>query len=278
MILLTCYVRLICRHMEESFMKKSSNGNIFARIWNWIKNTAWIQPLLIVGIIFGIIFSIPSITSAIKNAKEKNDSAETFYARYQVTLEGKENSAAQKLINDIAEEKLDGQKFFLIFVSSDCSACEEAKDGFAELKNYTTSELGGNKFALKTIFTDEETDDQDELSTTPFLNFITSDDTIEFMNSTVDRVQQNSIYYSKHMLGKSSFADADSVLDSISNGYEESSSFQTPTIFLVDFSQEAIDAGKQGVKEAFVGVPGSDKYEKAEFLAECWNTTGDFAK
>ncbi|MCH3976369.1 MAG: hypothetical protein LKE36_02005 [Bacilli bacterium] len=259
-------------------MKKSSNGNIFARIWNWIKNTAWIQPLLIVGIIFGIIFSIPSITSAIKDAKEKNDSAETFYARYQVTLEGKENSAAQKLINDIADEQLDGQKFFLVFVSSDCSACEEAKDGFAELKNYTTSELGGNKFALKTIFTDEETDDQDELSTTPFLNFLTSDDTTSFMNTTVDWVQQNSIYYSKHMLGKSSFADADSILDSISNGYEESSSFQTPTVFLVDFSQEAIDAGNQGVKEAFVGVPGSDKYEKAEFLAECWNTTGDFAK
>ena len=35
----------------------------FIAIWRWIKETAWVQPLLIVGLIFGIIFSIPSITS-----------------------------------------------------------------------------------------------------------------------------------------------------------------------------------------------------------------------
>ena len=34
----------------------------FVAIWRWIKETAWVQPLLIVGIIFAIIFSIPSIT------------------------------------------------------------------------------------------------------------------------------------------------------------------------------------------------------------------------
>ena len=33
-------------------------GNFFARIGRWIRDTAWVQPLLIVGGIFAIIFSM----------------------------------------------------------------------------------------------------------------------------------------------------------------------------------------------------------------------------
>ena len=57
---------------EEVTMKKV--GNFFAKIGqgikkgflglvNWIKNTAWIQPLLIVGLIFGVIMSIKPFVS-----------------------------------------------------------------------------------------------------------------------------------------------------------------------------------------------------------------------
>ena len=42
-------------------------GRFFARIGRWIRDTAWIQPLLIVGGIFGIIFSIPYITNWVKS-------------------------------------------------------------------------------------------------------------------------------------------------------------------------------------------------------------------
>ena len=41
-------------------------GRFFKKIWEWIKSTAWVQPLLIVAIIFGVIFSINTITNAIK--------------------------------------------------------------------------------------------------------------------------------------------------------------------------------------------------------------------
>ena len=36
----------------------SAIGRFFKKIWDWIKQTAWIQPLLIVGIIFGVIFIV----------------------------------------------------------------------------------------------------------------------------------------------------------------------------------------------------------------------------
>ena len=39
----------------------------FVKLWGWIKDTAWVQPLLIVGCIFGVIFSIPYISKGIQN-------------------------------------------------------------------------------------------------------------------------------------------------------------------------------------------------------------------
>ena len=41
-------------------------GGFFARIGRWIKETAWIQPLLIVGAIFAVIFAIHTSLMVLK--------------------------------------------------------------------------------------------------------------------------------------------------------------------------------------------------------------------
>ena len=58
-------------------------GRFFKKIWEWIKSTAWVQPLIIVAIIFGVIFSINPITNAIKEAVEADDTGE-FYVEHNV--------------------------------------------------------------------------------------------------------------------------------------------------------------------------------------------------
>ena len=58
-------------------------GRFFKKIWEWIKSTAWIQPLLIVAVIFGLIFSINPITEAIKEAVEADDTGE-FYEDHNI--------------------------------------------------------------------------------------------------------------------------------------------------------------------------------------------------
>ena len=84
-------------------MKKvlSVIGGFFVSIWRWIKETAWVQPLLIVGIIFGVIFAIPPIVSGINSIRERNESAETYYRKFQLSLAGAENSAADNLFKEI---------------------------------------------------------------------------------------------------------------------------------------------------------------------------------
>ena len=66
-------------------MKKvlSALGQFFVRIGRWIKDTAWIQPLLIVGVIFAIIFSIPSIVDGINSINDRRNSAQEYYKKFQ---------------------------------------------------------------------------------------------------------------------------------------------------------------------------------------------------
>ena len=116
-------------------------GAFFARIWRWIKETAWIQPLLIVGIIFGVIFSIPSIVNGITNLVEQINSSESYYHRFEKSLVNGADSDADKLtvsvlsVMDDASKKDDvvstyGEKFFIMYVSNDCASCKEAREGF----------------------------------------------------------------------------------------------------------------------------------------------------
>ena len=69
----------------------SAIGRFFARIGRWIKETAWIQPLLIVGAIFAVIFAIPHIINGVKGWFNDSDSTNAFYAQYRLSLSGADN-------------------------------------------------------------------------------------------------------------------------------------------------------------------------------------------
>lgn len=82
-------------------------GRFFKKIWEWIKTTAWVQPLLIVAVIFGIIFSINPIADAIKEAVEADDAGE-FYedhnVKYNALFEGLQNQS-DKYYKDVQKGK-----------------------------------------------------------------------------------------------------------------------------------------------------------------------------
>ena len=61
-------------------------GRFFARIGRWIRDTAWVQPLLIVGGIFAIIFSVPYITSWVKTWGTTTSESEKFYQNTKLSL------------------------------------------------------------------------------------------------------------------------------------------------------------------------------------------------
>ena len=115
-------------------------GGFFAKIGRWIANTAWIQPLLIVGGIFAIIFSIPYIKKGIDGLAAANTTDEKieYYKSRAISLDNAKdhNSNFDKLLTWLEEgnaeevKKAYGEKFFLSFVTEDCAYCKECVDGF----------------------------------------------------------------------------------------------------------------------------------------------------
>ena len=84
-------------------------GRFFKKIWEWIKSTAWVQPLLIVAIIFGIIFSINPIVNGIKGLVDQDTTGE-FYKKNEVQFRDlflsdvinnqEKNYSTKNLLND----------------------------------------------------------------------------------------------------------------------------------------------------------------------------------
>ena len=252
-------------------------GAFFTRIWKWIKETAWVQPLLIVGIIFGIIFSIRPIVDSITKLQEDLSSSETYYHNYQKSLVSGESSDADKLTDAIYDvmttadntkrqetAKAYGEKFFLVYVSESCAVCKDVRGGFETLANnfnsYVDSDKVANGFKLYTIFADEVTSDT-TTKETAFVQYMNRN--VAFFESAA-AVGYNTDYYMN-----SKITDAD--LQKVESC--DPDNFLTPTIFLVDLSAKVENPG---VTEIMFGVTGENDAKKAELLADCWQHTGDF--
>lgn len=278
---------LLFNRRRKHLMKKvlSVIGGFFVSIWRWIKETAWVQPLLIVGIIFGVIFSIPSVVDGIRAIDEKRNSAETYYKKYKVSLTGAENSQADKLLKEIKDNEdgnsttLAGKKFFLVFVSSTCSACESAREGFEYLTDDGKSLIkDGKNVTIKTIFTDEEfkkkdkedwkgdkTDSIDNFAETAFEAFLLRN--FAYFETYAGAIHETDYYVNGKI--------TDTEVEEIESA--DVTKFKVPTVIQVDFTGEA---RKDGVTNVFIynesNVLGSTKRAKGEYLAAAWNYDGMF--
>ena len=239
-------------------------GAFFARIWTWIKETAWVQPLLIVGIIFAVIFSIPSITEWIQGIADNANSAETYYKKYRKSLEGDETSDAQELIDAVmANEDTFGDKYFIILVQSECGGCEDLQPAVDLIKTKTSrfydKETFG-EFKFYTIFTDQEIDSDE--TTTAWDRFI--DRNTDFLERAAE-AGENSWYYVKGFIS-----------DTNLSGLEDGSNIITPTLFLYDITDG--NPYDPGISEVLFGVSGTTSYEKAELLSHAWQHVEEFTQ
>ena len=193
-----------------NFLKKLATP--FVALWRWIKETAWVQPLLIVGIIFAIIFSIPSITTGIQSLIDSSEDDIVYFEAHSLSLEGSKqnerNSEADHFFSDfnaaqeawtnndveearnILSEYGSENRFFLFFVQSDCTGCSTLKDGLERLEDdwstYITSSNGTVEnvpsLTFQSIIVDSEFDDEyyEIENTKPINDLVTSPDFFEF--------------------------------------------------------------------------------------------------
>ena len=284
-------------------------GASFTKLWRWIRETAWVQPLLIVGAIFAVIFSIPKATSWVQSFGVGTSTA--YYMAQKKTLEGASTSAELTSEADLLTgalmkwsnfadqgdgeyatyqefrtafeasseksviDRAGGEKFYLVYVAKGSDACDEAQEGFESLQDNWGSRYvaeDGKSFAFSTIYTDEDSTNDDDFAL------------------DAEKTAFNRYLLKFDDLGF--FADAGARFDTCaykknanltsSSNYDnfidagtklDSSSFIKPTVILVDFSKEAFDLGRVGVSEILFGISGSTAYDKAELLMQMWNHT-----
>lgn len=113
----------------ENFFIKLGKGikKGFFGLINWVKNTAWIQPLLIVGVIFGVILCIKPVTNWIGGLFNPDESF-VFY---------KEHKTAMKTAKENAE-KATGT-VILFFYSDSSSTCKSVEKTIKNFQSANTS-------------------------------------------------------------------------------------------------------------------------------------------
>ena len=247
-------------------------GAFFVKIGRWIKETAWVQPLLIVGGIFAIIFTIPYIVKWVGSWFEVNE-ATAYYNKFNLSING-ENSKGDQLFSYLQGEKTDelrkkyGEKFFITFVSEngDNANYYEGYEILAsESKKTNGITLEGGNFKLYTIYIDEKNDDKEKVFNETSDNFYNRHQTFFELTNELDECPYSEVY------GTSSYQS--SLLN-----LTDPSNVSSNTCFLIDLTDGAPShTNKFGVSEIIFSVSGSDKYNKAYFLRDCWNHAGDFA-
>ena len=257
-------------------------GRFFARIGRWIKETAWIQPLLIVGGIFAIIFSIPYLTKWVKSWFNDSSAAEKYYSSKKLSLDksDKKSSEVDKLFDYLLKydtdatvkkdgEKKFGKKFFLTLVQENCSACEDRYGGFKTLetewgKGSFDVFQNDEKFKMYTIYVDTKNDDGDNM----FEDVYERGDVTNFFETTIAYMAGD---YADHPYKEN--VGGESYVTSLEN-LEDREEISTPTTFLIDLTDSAPDwTSPHGVREVlfnFEGTDGSDNVAKARTLRDAW--------
>ena len=273
-------------------------GTPFVALWRWIKETAWVQPLLIVGVIFAIIFSIPSITSWVQSW-DFGDDKYNWLENKQLSLEGitdeKIDGEAARFLStfeeaqslwknnekDEAREKMknytgDANKLFLYFVQENDAAdnINEANKYLVEeaRKDKVTSKVddykGGN-FQYRTIFTDQVIEDKDGEyiyeSHTAFEYLLKSRE-FESFYSTIYNAYQNTPYYQNIINDKVDGVQLDSYQSSI-NSLRTTTNPSAPTLFIIDLTN---NENENIISNIVFSIEGSNKHSRADFLANAW--------
>ncbi len=265
-------------------------GRFFARIGRWIRDTAWVQPLLIVGGIFAVIFSIPYITKWVQSWFKEGNPADSFYGKYALSYKNIENHESEiddlfkymEYMENPTEENAKaraegkehfGEKFFLAFVQKDCEACEQNFTGYKLLRSeWGKGEFSFNEtykkedFKMHTIFIDEINDKGDNL----------------FKKYVLDGTYTN-IFEEASNLDNPYLDNEDGVNYENIHG-SSADTFTSPTNFLVDFKADNrvtwdFAYGVTEIAFTFTGKDSQDtNYGIARTIWDFWNHQGVFAE
>ena len=269
----------------------SAIGAFFARIGRWIKETAWIQPLLIVGAIFAIIFAIPHIIDGVKSWFDESDAANKYFNKYSLSLSNaieKEGafvgtSKVDDLFTYIEDGEVDKVKsitkedrFFIAFVEENSSSCKDLYGGLKMFqdkynKNDEFKGLEGN-FKLLTIYTDSTEDVDDE--TINLFDRVWSNH-YSLFETMADGTYLPNTFYAQNKNYKQSNYESAFTSDKL-----DECPMSAPLLMYFDYTDgnKVTNQKVKGLSDVIFTVDGSSDLDKARTLKNCWAHTDIFGE
>ena len=267
-------------------------GGFFARIGRWIKETAWIQPLLIVGAIFAVIFAIPHIIDGVKGWFDESDAANKYFAKYQLSLKNADvipdgefigTSKVDNLFTYIADGDQDkvksitnSDKFFVAFVQKDSSSCKDLYGGLKRFpdkynKNDEFKGMKGN-FKLITIYTDSVSTVDDE---TNLFDTVWSNHYELFEDLSREHYLENTFYAQNKNYNTDKYSSA-----FIGSSEQKTCPMSTPLVMFFDYTEENLIQSQKvkGLSDVIFTVDGSSDLERARTLKNCWSHSDIFGE
>ncbi len=155
--------------MSSSKEKKNSKASVHAiAAWEWFKEAAWLQVLLIIVVVVGLVISIPYAVKGISSALAKDDSK--FYEEHRINyatlnnfLEGKDTSCNGIIGdgNDGYDESKEG--FVVLFEKSNCDNCKSVQKPLETwYKTTNDKDYAKGNLKLYTIDISWDTEDTDK--------------------------------------------------------------------------------------------------------------------
>ena len=252
-------------------------GAFFAKIGRWIAGTAWVQPLLIVGGIFGIIFSIPYIKKGIEGLQVDNtDYKYLYYKDHSLSLS--ENGKADKLLgyleNFSTEDQANirkefGSQFLLTFVQKNCANCKECVAGY---KDYASR---NSKFKLYSILVDKTNSDGDYLAKDLLIKH---SDLLTQLAGSFGEANDDYPLFKNKPATKSSIGDKVAQFDKLTDPQEN---FDTPFTFMVDLDGCDSNFSNNGITQIVFNyvdlIDGTvNKVTKSNLVRDMWTYKGIF--
>ena len=270
----------------------SAIGGFFARIGRWIKETAWIQPLLIVGAIFAVIFAIPHIIDGVKSWFDESDAANKYFAKYQLSLENADvipdgefvgTSEVDVLFTNIEKDDTEavtskyGERFFIAFVQEENSSCKDLYGGLKmfqdkwEANNAEFVPLDG-EFKLLTIYTDSISTVDDE---TNLFNEVWSNHIELFEDFARSDYLENTFYAKNKNYNTDNYANT-----FVGSSDTKTCPMSAPLVMYFDYTDKNVVPNQRikGLSDVLFTVDGSSDLEKARTLRDCWSHSDIFGK
>lgn len=202
--------------MSSSEEKKNSKSRAHAlAAWEWFKEAAWLQVLLIVAVVVGLVISIPFIVNAIVSALNSDDSDfykqhRINYATYEKYIAGDDSYASGTIgkgsedgtFDDGTNNGLNG--FVVMFYDETSSECDNIQKKMETWYNTFNKDYSSSNLKFFTVDCTWVVDDEDDATSykgqvdkydNNFISLEQQEAVREYIIPTYSSQQDDSIHY-----------------------------------------------------------------------------------